>query len=450
MKSKGYAAAETAKRDQFRSPGSSRSRHAASGERSNSTAKNVGEVLAVAAVPALCVLAYLGTGSLPLLLSGAVILVGFLSGIGVPRWRPVDLAVLLVLLYEAPSLLLSRYPSNGLRGATALLAAALLYILVRLVAGGSRQIALIAVLVGVGGVVLAGFALIQFNQQVHLLNANGLTDIVAFRARLVVPPAPWVLGEWFTLMLLTLPFAFAAPVLLWLDRRRMLAAVAAAMPICVSSGLLLSCSRAVFWAVIVFAVVAVAMAAVYRTIRTKVALIAITGAFSVLGLVLATENVFYPGVAEAYTGQHTSQIRSTEGRLSIWKRSADVFRLSPAWGVGGGNAQLFLTSNANEEETTGFASRTFSLPIQVLTEKGTIGALLYLAVLALAGWEAHRKLRNLRISPQTKALTCCLAAGLIAVLFRELTYSSLLEHSATTMLLATSLAFLAAEETACA
>src|SRR6185437_4367202 len=365
------------------------------------------------------------------------------------RWRPIDGAVVLVLLYEAPSLLLSRYPLNGLRGATALLAAALLYMLVRLVAGGSRQTALIAVLVGVGGVALAGFALIQFNQQVHLLNANGLADIVAFRARLIVPPAPWVLGEWFTLVLLTLPFAFAAPVLLCLDRRWVFAAVAAAMPILVSSSLLLSCSRAVFWAVIVFAVVAVTMAAVYRTIRTKVALIAITGAFGVLALVLATENVFYPGVAEAYTGQHTSQVRSTEGRLSIWKRSAGVFWLSPVWGVGGGNAPLFLTSNANEDETTGFASRTFSLPIQVLTEKGAVGALLYAAVLVLAGWEAHRKLRNLKVSPQAKALTCCLAAGLVAVLFRELTYSALLEHSATTMLLATSLALLAAEETAC-
>jgi O-antigen ligase len=86
------------------------------------------------------------------------------------------------------------------------------------------------------------------------------------------------------------------------------------------------------------------------------------------------------------------------------------------------------------------------LPVQVLTEKGAIGAALYLAVLVLAGWEAHRKLRNPKVLPQIKGLTCCLVAGVVAVLFRELTYSSLLEHAATAMLFTMSLALLATEE----
>jgi len=218
------------------------------------------------------------------------------------------------------------------------------------------------------------------------------------------------------------------------------------MPIAIVSGLLLSCSRAVFWGLIAFAVVAVGTAAAYRTIRARAALIAIAGTLCVVGMVLAGESMFYPGVAEAYMGRHTSQARSTEGRQAIWKRSADVFRISPLWGVGSGNAPLFLTSSADQEDTTGFARRTFSLPVQVLTEKGAIGAALYLGVLLLAGWEAHRKLRDPKVSPQMKGLICCLVAGVMAVLFRELTYSSLLEHAATAMLFTMSLALLAAEE----
>jgi O-antigen ligase len=153
-------------------------------------------------------------------------------------------------------------------------------------------------------------------------------------------------------------------------------------------------------------------------------------------------------VLKAYAGGHTSQARSTEGRLAIWKRSAEVFKQSPLWGVGSGNAPLFLTSSADQEETTGFASRTFSLPVQLLTEKGVIGTAVYLAVLVLAGLAAHRKLRSPKVSLQMKGLTCCLLAGVIAVLFRELTYSSLLEHAATAMLFAMSLALLAGEEPA--
>jgi hypothetical protein len=41
-----------------------------------------------------------------------------------------------------------------------------------------------------------------------------------------------------------------------------------------------------------------------------------------------------------------------------------------------------------------------------------------------------------------------MAAGVTAVLFRELTYSSLLEHSATAMMFTMSLALLVAEEIA--
>ena len=74
---------------------------------------------------------------------------------------------------------------------------------------------------------------------------------MAFRWRLIVPPAPWVAGEWFTLLLLTLPFALAVIAFCLLRWRRGLALMAAAVPIPIIAALLLSCSRAVFWAVVV-------------------------------------------------------------------------------------------------------------------------------------------------------------------------------------------------------
>ena len=125
--------------------------------------------------------------------------------------------------------------------------------------------------------------------------------------------------------------------------------------------------------------------------------------------------------------------RRTEGRLAIWKRSADVFKQHPLLGVGAGNSPLFLNAGSGQDDTTGFASRTFSLPIQILTENGLIGAALFVAVFCLAGWEAHRR-RDL--------LGCCLFAGLIAVLARELTYASLLENPITAMLAAINLGML--------
>jgi O-antigen ligase len=407
----------------------------------------VGAIVALV-LPVIPSLAYIGTGSLPLALSGAVLLAGLLFGVRATPLRAGDWAMLLVLVYEIPSLLFSQYSANGLRTTATMCLATLLYFLARLVVRTWRHAALVATAVGAGGAALAYFAAIQFNEHVHLLNAGGFSQIVAFRAKLIAPPPPWILGEWLTLVLLTAPCAFIPPSIFWFDRRWRIGAAMALIPVTISVGLLLSCSRAVFWALIVLVAVAFGLAAGYRVIRPRAALIAVTCALSSLGLALATENAIYPGIAEAYIGRHSSQVRSTEGRLAIWKRSADVFRLSPVWGVGSGNAPLFLASNANQEGTTGFASRTFSLPLQVLTEKGTVGAGLYALVLVLVGWQAHRRLRNPKVSSQVKVLTCCLAAGVVAVLFRELTYSSLLEHPASAMLFAMSLALLSTEELA--
>src|SRR5581483_6330896 len=303
------------------------------------------------------------------------------------RLHALDWAMLLALVYHVPELLLARYPANSVRATTTFWAAVSFYALVRIAIRTPRQVAVIAALVGTGGMVLAAFALMQFDRQVGLLRTNGFSDIVAFRARLIAPPSPWVLGEWFTLVLLTLPFACVVPIFLWFGQRRILGAIAVVMPIGVAAGLLLSCSRSVFWGMIAFAAVAVGLGMIYRVIRPKAAAIAMAGMLGAVGLMMAAGNAFYPGIVESYTGQHTSQVRSTEGRLAIWHRSTDVFKLSPFWGVGSGNAPLFLTASADEDQTTGFASRTFSLPVQLLTEKGVIGSMLYLAVLLLAGWK---------------------------------------------------------------
>lgn len=404
--------------------------------------------LALVVLPAtMAALAYFDTRNSLLWAGAAILTVAVLLAARVRLILP-DWAIVLALAYEIPSLANARYAANGLPFAKVLCVAAVSYFLVRLSPRTTLQIATVSLLTGAGGVALAWFALAQAGEHIVALQTIGFSDVVAFRWRLVVPPPPWVAGEWFTLLLLTLPFAFAVVAFCWLRRRRSLSLIALAVPIPIIAALLLSCSRAVFWAVVVLLVTAVGLAALYRVISVRAALASAAGALCMLGLVLFVDNAVYLGIARAYTGSQTSQVRSTEGRLAIWKRSVEVFRLSPVWGVGSGNAPLFLTGSADPEETTGFASRTFSLPIQLLTEKGIIGTGIYMALLVLAGRAAHRKLRSSKTTLEYKGMLCCVAAGVIAVLFRELTYSSLFEHAATAMLFAMCLALLVNEEPA--
>lgn len=390
------------------------------------------------------------------------------------RMRAVDWSVLLAGLYEVPALLFSQYRANSIFTLRLIFLSVLLYFAVRLTIRTQIQIACLSGILGFGGAGLAAFALLQFSDNSKRLANAGLTNLVAFRSRLIIAPTPWIPGEWFTLLLLALPFACALPLYLWRKHKNWPAAVVLVPPILFTSALMLSLSRAVFWSTFVFFVAAWFLMSLFKVIGLKRGGLLLASALGIVFLILVAETLRYPGILEAYSGRHTSQIRSTQGRLTIWNRSLEVVRAYPLWGVGSGNGALALTSTADQEETTGFASRIFSLPIQILVEKGIVGFLVYCSFLVLVAREPIRTMRysppeailspagvskksggeNLRDRSQVlpselsahKAMVCCFAAGLIAVLFRELTYSSLFEHQLTLALVAVLCAFLCSPE----
>jgi O-antigen ligase len=377
------------------------------------------------------------------------------------RMAVLDWTVLALCAYEALALVFSQYRANSIRASWTIALSALIFVVVRLTMRTHKQMAWLGGLLGIGGAWLAITGLNQFATNVGTLREAGLSDLVAFRSRLILPPPPWILGEWLTLLLLVLPFACALPMYLWRRGRNRLAVLTLIPPILISAVLVVSCSRAVFWSLILFVLVGCVLMSVLRVIRLRTGAVLLGSALAALILILACEDAIYPGILTAYTGRHTSQIRSTEGRIGIWQRSWDVARAHPLLGVGSSNAALALMSSADQDETTGFASRTFSLPVQVLVEKGSVGFLLYSAFLLLAGWEFVRNMHRVpkqappparraskKNSPQLadktgafwddtpcKAMLCCFAAGFAAVLVREFAYSSVLEHTLSAVLL---------------
>ena len=209
-----------------------------------------------------------------------------------------------------------------------------------------------------------------------------------------------MVGEWLTIPLLALPFACSLAVYLWQSGRLRLAALACAPPLVIAAALSLSCSRAVFWSMVLFCFALGAGLAGFRVIRIRAAVKLLGSALIALIGVLACENSVYPGVISAYSGGRASQTRSTEGRVGIWTRTVDVVRAHPLWGVGSSNAALLLMSSADRGATAGFASRAFSLPAQVLAEKGGVGFLLYAGFLLLVTREFVRAMRANRGQPK--------------------------------------------------
>ncbi len=322
------------------------------------------------------------------------------------RMRTADWAALALLVFEVPSILFSQYRANSIGASEVVALSVLAYFTLRLLLKVlPRRFVFwpagLAALVGFGGAWLASSGIFEFAAGAEQLAAVGLTDLVAFRSRLIHPIHGWVPGECFTVLLLTLPFACATGVCVWRLRPTKgsagLAVVSflAFLPaVPIAAVLLLSLSRAVFWSTIFFFVAVCGLMAAYRVVTLRIASFLLIGSLAALLLILVCETALYPGIFRAYAGSHASQVRSTEGRIGIWTRSLELMRGHRLWGVGSSNAALSLLSSADQEETTGFASRAFSLPIQVLAEKGLVGFACYSAFLSLVGWEFHRGMRS--------------------------------------------------------
>ena len=346
------------------------------------------------------------------------------------RMRALDWAFVGVGGYELAALLLTSYRANSIWYAEIVALAVLLYFVVRLAIWRAWQTLVIAAIVGMGGACVAGMAIYQFVSNAAAMRHVGFSGIVPFRARLISPSS---------FILLTLPFSCALPLWLWSRGKRPWTLIASFASIGITIALCLSCSRGVFWSLVLFCTLTAGLAAIYGLFPARTALLLVFALLGTVGVLLALENTVYPGVAQAYTGGHGSQVRSIEGRIAIWKRSLALFRDHPVWGVGAGNSPLYLNSVEEQDETVGFSSRTFSLPLQLLTEKGTIGVLVYAAVILLVFWEVHRQLRRVDLPVSERLVVCCLLSGLVAVLARELTYSSLLEQMPVALLTASAI-----------
>jgi len=380
------------------------------------------------------------------------------------QMRAVDWSVLLIAALEFGILFSSQYGANSIRTLTLITLSVQTFLVVRLTIRRPIQIACLGAILGLSGASLGLSGMHQLIAKAEQLNDAGFSNLHTFRSRLIAPPAPWIVGEWFTVVLLALPFACAVPVYFW-RREKIWSVITVLSSLVVTATLVLSMSRAVFWSTVVFYSSVCVLPVVSRVVSLRAGSTLLARVLGSLVLIFLCASAVYPGLLKTYAGQHASQTRSTQGRVEIWNRSLELVRAHPLMGVGSANSALMLLSNADEEETTGFASRTFSLPVQIVVEKGIIGLVLYAVFLGLVAREFvqtmrhsppirgphergsepnHHVTKHLRTQCMAeikdglayKAMVCCFAAVLIAVLFRELTYSSLIEHNLTLTLVA--------------
>jgi hypothetical protein len=342
----------------------------------------------------------------------------------------IDWGILLVTAFEIPSLAMSYYRENSSYWSAGLLFAVVVYFLIRMSLRSHGQAVVLSMVFTVFGVLISVPALSRFSTKLDGLHAAGFRGVVPFREKLAIGSG-YVGGEWFTIILLTAPYALLLATLAFSKRRRLLGVFATVPVVVIATELAATCSRAVFSAFVVGLVVLTATSVAYRLISWKTGSTLLASSLLVLALILLIGNVALPGLASCYVARDTSQSRSAEGRVVIWRSAIDSTHESRLWGIGSGNAGFLLASHAEGNASTAFAARTFSLPVEILVEKGVVGAACYGILILAVLFELHRTLRMQGLDISARWIAVVAFSGIVMGLFRDLTYSSLTAHRIT-------------------
>ncbi len=351
-----------------------------------------------------------------------------------PALTALDLAVVLVLAYEVPSIAASIYPANGWPFLDNIVSAALVYCCVRAMRPPNNQLTLAAWIVTGLGVVLSVGGLRNLDAGLRLQETAGFFGIAPFRERLNPGPPAYIAGEWYTILLLTLPFAMILLCDSIRNRHWVMRALAVCAFLAISAELMATCSRAVVWAVVGGLSVFCAGAAVYRLVSFRTGVKYLAAGAALMASAALIEETAFPGLSACYLDSDASQSRSVQGRVGAWRNGLAGASGHLLWGIGSGNSAMAAAAASPMNFDTAFAVQVFSLPVQMVVEKGVAGTACYVLLLCAAVWGAHRRFRGSGC-PHRKLLCLAAASGVCMGCIRDLVYCSLFSHKVTTILL---------------
>jgi O-antigen ligase len=292
-----------------------------------------------------------------------------------------------------------------------------------------RALAALAITTIAGATVAAGVALWQYAAQEiwwneTLQQANVYSRF--FRVNGIFFD-PNILGRYLAIGIL------AALALAWVRRRPgELAALAGAVAV-MAAGLVVTFSRSSALMLMVgLALLAVRAVGVRRAAIGGAAMLIVLGGITIA----ASDNV-----RRAATDADRLE-RVSEGRFDLMRGGLEIWREEPVTGVGLGAFETRF-----EETLTPLEQRrvrvviSHNAPVTVLSETGLIGAALFLALIAGAGWAA---VRGSREEGETGWARWTLGAMLAGILVHSLLYAALFEDPFTWVIAAAAVALSAA------
>jgi O-antigen ligase len=350
---------------------------------------------------------------------------------GTGRMNWVDCSLFVVVASETVGYLNSTYRPNSLHDYQEILFLTLFYCLVRLHLGREYQRTGLFLLLSLFGLCLAAAVILSFYRQWAGLASLGFADPTSFRAYLNFLQPPGIPpGEWITIFLMLLPF----PILLFL---RFADTARAWALLCPAVALLLAIastfSRGLYLATAAFFVSAALLFWLYGLAQLRRLVGFSACALLLLAVVICVTPLRGPVLTTASMFKTSSQVRSFEGRTDLWKASWGIVNDHPMFGVGGANFPMQYAAYKGEESV--YVGRTFNIFLQLLVEKGLVGLLAYCLLFFSFFKVSHD---NARLRPGVgfeKAASVLFMASFIALLARDMSYSSTFVNKGVSVLL---------------
>ncbi len=231
--------------------------------------------------------------------------------------------------------------------------------------------------------------------------------------------APWKImqNDWATLLLWLLPF----PLLSAHSLKEKYRIFPVSVFFLCGYAMVLTLSRGIFLAVAVFLILAVVSLkgskCPFAWNKKKYYLLTVL-------FLLALIPVRKPILNVVRVNASIVQQQSTTGRLGLWNRCIDIAREHPAFGIG---SRSFVYENMKlcYRNRLTVTRKTTNIYLQVLTEKGFIGAALYLVLLGNIGYLLWRGFRKKQAGDAM--VQCITLSLLVAMALREGTFSTLFD-----------------------
>lgn len=341
----------------------------------------------------------------------------------------IDIGILLIFIYEIINYTQSLYWYNSLSSLTTIVMATIIHYYCRNYgAFYKKQKKLIFEILTIAAGLLVICSLIGFWLYRIKMSNLGFENLHHFRN--YFRPFNQLSNDWNSCLLFFMPIILIGIVVTQNKVRQVIYVLCSGI---VTLGILVSYSRGAYLSLFVFIGTLTSVLVVSNIKIPKI--IWING----IVIVIIIMTMFITNVPTRQTvniaaGQ--SNVRSNEGRIAMWNMAKEVIKDTPLFGIGTGNTIVKYEKKYEKKEDSLFTNRITNSSLQLLSEKGFIGAVIWITVIIIILITYLKTGIKSQLPKQEKIIALIMFAGVIAILVKEQTFSSYFYNSKIALLIA--------------